>query len=194
MCPAACAPDRPCPPRPGPMRGPAELHASHRTQLTGRATAAGRRSSGLAATDTAGRDSGGNARTFDQPTPRVPGTADGCAAPSRQHKNNSLPASAGRGVNGGSSRSAQSQPRHLALTGSRPGTGPSARVQDQPATTTTSVTTPFTTATDGLAYRTAGTRAVTAGRAQLMPACEWTRMSAGVSEMEPWRDRPGQLG
>ena len=151
MCPAACAPDRPCPPRPGPMRGPAELHASHRTHLARRATVAGRRSSGLAATDTAGRDSGGNARTFDQPTPRVPGTADGCAAPSRQHKNNSLPASAGRG--GGSSRNAQSQPRHLALTGSRPGTGPSARIQDQPATTTTSVTTPFTTAADELAYR-----------------------------------------
>jgi hypothetical protein len=80
------------------------------------------------------RDSGGNARTSDQPPPRVPGTAGGCAAPSRRPRKNSLPTLAGRG--GGSSRSAQSQPGHLALTGSRPGTGRSARVQDQPASIT----------------------------------------------------------
>ena len=79
------------------------------------------------------RDSG-NARTSDQPTPRVPGTAGGCAAPSRRHRKNSLPTSADRGS--GSSRSAQSQPGHLALTGSRPSTGRSARVQDQPASIT----------------------------------------------------------
>ena len=36
---------------------------------------AGQRSSGLPAIDTAERDSGGNARTSDQPVPRVPGTA-----------------------------------------------------------------------------------------------------------------------
>jgi len=43
---------------------------------------AGQRSSELAATDTAERDSGGNAPTSDQPTPRVPSTAGGRVAPS----------------------------------------------------------------------------------------------------------------
>ena len=46
---------------------------------------AAQRSSELAATDTAERDSGGNARTSDQPMPRVPSTAGGCVAPSRRH-------------------------------------------------------------------------------------------------------------
>jgi hypothetical protein len=46
---------------------------------------ADQRSSELAATDTAERDSGGNARTSDQPMPRVPSTAGGCVAPSRRH-------------------------------------------------------------------------------------------------------------
>jgi hypothetical protein len=52
---------------------------------------AGQRSSELAPTDTAERDSGGNARTSDQPMPRVPSTAGGCVAPSRRHRKNSLP-------------------------------------------------------------------------------------------------------
>jgi len=48
---------------------------------------AGQRWSGLAAADTAERDSSGNARTSDQPMLKVPGTAGGCVAPSRRHVN-----------------------------------------------------------------------------------------------------------
>ena len=91
---------------------------------------------GCAAIDTAERDSGGNARTSDQPVPRVPGTAGGCAAPSCRGGTGRTACRHAAGRGGGPSRSSQSQPGHFALTDSRLGTGRSAHVQGQLASTT----------------------------------------------------------